>query len=141
MTATDNEVGDSQASKERATGFEALVVEDETLVAWHLEGLLHELGMEACSIVSSGSEAIVRAVNDRPDVVFMDVNLAGELDGVEAAKQILEKSNVPIIFVTAYADDAPTVTRIRSFLGDKIILSKPATLGGVQAALRQLQVI
>lgn len=140
MTATGNEEGGTQANEERPTGFEALVVEDETLVAWHLEGLLQALGMEACEIVSSGSEAIGRAVNDRPDVVFMDVNLAGELDGVEAAKQILEKSNVPIIFVTAYADDAATVTRIRS-LGDKIILSKPATLAGVQAALRRLQLI
>lgn len=97
--------------------------------------------MEVCGIVSTGREAIVRAIKDMPDVVFMDVNLAGELDGVEATKQILEKSDVPIIFVTAYADDEPTVTRIRSTLGDRIILGKPATQAAVHAALRRLQVI
>ena len=135
MTAVDKKVGEGPA------GFKALVVEDETLVAWHLETLLYELGMEVCEIVSSGREAIVRVIKDRPDVVFMDVNLAGELDGVEATRQILEKSDVPIIFVTAYADDGPTVTRIRAALGDRIILGKPATRAGVQAALRCIQVL
>lgn len=138
MTALDNKVGDGGG---RPAGFKALVVEDETLVAWHLEGLLYELGMEACEIVSTGREAIVRAIKDRPDVVFMDVNLTGEPDGIEATKQILEASNMPLIFVTAYADDALTVTRIRSALGDRIILGKPATRADVQAALRHLQVI
>jgi CheY-like chemotaxis protein len=141
MTAPDEKIENSVDGEERPAGFDALVVEDETLVAWHLEELLYELGMEACVIVSSGREAVVRALGNRPSVVFMDVNLAGELDGVEAARQILEKTDVPIIFVTAYADDAATVTRIRSALGDTPILGKPANRAGVQAALRRAEVI
>lgn len=117
----------------------ALIVEDETLVAWHLELVLQDLGFELCEIATSGGEAIERAVTTAPDIVFMDVNLAGEIDGVEAAKRICEKSDVAIIFVTAYADDQPTIMKIRSTFGSSAIVGKPATPAAIQAAMRQLE--
>lgn len=140
MTASEDKCEDYPVSEQRPAGFKALVVEDETLVAWHLEALLFELGMKACEIVPTGREAIMGAKNG-PDVIFMDVNLSGHMDGVEASRQILQEINVPIIFVTAYADDVLTTTRIRSALGERIILSKPATRADVHAALRRLRII
>lgn len=126
-------------SKVRTDGRSALIVEDETLVAWHLEAVLEDLAFETCDIASTGDEAISKALAAKPDVIFMDVNLVGEMDGVEAAQKILETAEVPIIFVTAYADDEPTVTRIRAMLGERIVVSKPATPAAVQSALRRLR--
>jgi CheY-like chemotaxis protein len=114
----------------------ALIVEDETLVAWHLESVLQDLGFTICEIVSTGSEAIAKAAADRPDVIFMDVNLADDIDGVEAATKIVKNSDIPIIFVTANADDN---ARIRATLGERIIVGKPATPAAIQRALRRLK--
>lgn len=119
-------------------GRKVLIVEDETLVARHLEAILQDLGFEVCEIMSTGKDAVIEAAAATPDIIFMDVNLAGEIDGVEAAKQILEKSDVTIIFVTAYSDDAPTVSRIRTALGDKIVLGKPVTPAAIRTAMLRL---
>ena len=119
-------------------GRRALIVEDETLVAWHLEAILQELGFQVCEIVSTGKEAVLEASTATPDIIFMDVNLAGDVDGIEAAKQILEKNDVTIVFVTAYSDDAPTIQRIRSALGDNMVLGKPVTPTAIQAAMLRL---
>ena len=117
----------------------ALIVEDETLVAWHLESVLQDLGFAVCEIVSTGSEAIAKAAADKPDVIFMDVNLADDIDGVEAATKIVKTSDIPIVFVTANADDEPTVARIRATLGERIIVGKPATPAAIHRALRRLK--
>ena len=129
--------GGSRIGKSGA-GRRALIVEDETLVAWHLEAILQELGFQVCEIVSTGKEAVLEASTATPDIIFMDVNLAGDVDGIEAAKQILEKNDVTIVFVTAYSDDAPTIQRIRSALGDNIVLGKPVTPTAIQAAMLRL---
>ena len=59
--------------------------------------------------------------------MFMDVNLAGPIDGIEAARRIRERRDVPIVFVTAYASDDATLSRIVSVLGPSVIVGKPAT--------------
>ena len=130
--AGDNRVGKCGA------GWRALIVEDETLVAWHLEAILQELGFGICEIVSTGTEAVVEAFSTAPDIIFMDVNLAGNIDGIEAAKQILERNSVPIVFITAYADDAPTIQRIRSSIGQNTVLGKPVTPMAIQTAMLRL---
>ncbi len=82
-----------------------LVVEDESIVAKNIQSRLKKLGYNVLALVSSGEEAIRRAEQTQPDLVLMDIVLKGDIDGVEAAKEIRARLNIPIIFLTAYADD------------------------------------
>lgn len=81
-----------------------LIVEDERLVANALARNLEGLGYQVVSAVASGEEALTKAEETRPDLVLMDIRLEGEMDGVEAAGLITSRFDIPIIFVTAYAD-------------------------------------
>lgn len=82
-----------------------LVVEDESIVARDLELTLQGLGYRVCAIARTGEEAIAEAEAHKPDVVLMDIRLHGEMDGIEAARRIRQRSAVPIVFLTAYADE------------------------------------
>ncbi len=82
-----------------------LVVEDETIVAKYIQKWLRSLGYVVPAVVSSGEEAVEKARETRPDLVLMDIVLRGGMDGVEAAKEIRACLNIPIVFLTAYADD------------------------------------
>ncbi len=81
-----------------------LVVEDERLVANALARNLEALGYQVVSTIASGEEAIAKADETRPDLVLMDIRLEGEMDGIEAAGVITSRFDIPVIFVTAYAD-------------------------------------
>ena len=81
-----------------------LIVEDECLLALSLETNLRELGYVLCGPVVSGEEAIKRTKIENPDVVLMDIHLAGEMDGIEAARQIRLFSNALIIFITGFSE-------------------------------------
>ncbi len=83
-----------------------LVVEDEYIVAKDLQATLTRLGYTVSGIVASGEEAIRQAELLVPDVVLMDIVLKGRIDGVSAAKEIRERFEIPVIYLTAYADDA-----------------------------------
>ena len=131
--------GDEQPSL--TAGKRALIVEDEIMVAWHLESVLEDLQMEICGLVSNAPEAVIEAIKDNVDIVFMDVNLAGPMDGVEAARRIRERRDVPIIFVTAYASDDATVARIVTALGPSVIVGKPATPAAIRHALLRIREI
>lgn len=130
----------NHASVDRATNYRALIVEDEILVAWHLESLLQDMKIDVCGIVSNGPDALDSVLSNDIELVFMDVNLHGELDGVEIAQQILERRQVPIVFVTAYADE-PSLTRIKSLVPGAPIISKPATASAINVAIQKLSSI
>ena len=83
-----------------------LVVEDEHIVAMDLMGRLRNLGYEVPDSASSGEEAIEKAGRWRPDLVLMDIFLNGVMDGIQAAGQIRARYNIPIIYLTAYADSS-----------------------------------
>ena len=83
-----------------------LVVEDETIVALDLETWLEQLGYMVAATVQSGEEAVARTLEARPDLVLMDIHLLGSLDGIEAANLIRVHSDVPIIYLTAYGNEA-----------------------------------
>ena len=82
-----------------------LVVEDEGIVALEIKNRLDSLGYKVVSIASSGEVAIEKAIMLQPDLVLMDIRLKGDLDGISAAEQIRSKLDIPIIFLTAYADE------------------------------------
>ncbi|HTY22009.1 MAG TPA: sigma 54-interacting transcriptional regulator [Desulfomonilaceae bacterium] len=81
-----------------------LIVEDERLVVNALVRNLEGLGYKVVSSVSTGEDAIARVKETLPDLVLMDIRLEGEMDGIEAAGQISSQFDIPIVFVTAYAD-------------------------------------
>lgn len=93
-----------------STSMRVLVVEDEWVVAIDVRGCLEELGYLVVAIVTSGEEAIIKARELRPDVVLMDIRLEGEMDGTQAAQQIWNELQIPIIYATGYSDKA-TVDR------------------------------
>ena len=80
-----------------------LLVEDEAIVAKYLSMELMLEGYDVCSDVSTGEEAIQKALEYDPDLILMDINLIGEMDGIEAANKILNHKQIPIIFMTGYS--------------------------------------
>ncbi len=82
-----------------------VVVEDEAIVALDLKGKLEGFGYEVCRVVDTGEDAMRAAEELRPDLVLMDIRLAGPVDGVEAAAWIGEQLRIPVIFLTAHSDD------------------------------------
>ncbi len=86
-------------------GISILVVEDENIVAKDVVNRLKNLGYTVTGAVASGEDA-VRAVNLRhPDLVMMDIMLKGNMDGIEAARRIFETLDIPVVYLTAYADE------------------------------------
>jgi PAS domain S-box-containing protein len=82
-----------------------LIVEDELVSAKSLEYKLVRLGYHVMGIVTSGEEAVVRTLADPPDLVLMDIRLRGQMDGIEANRQIREKLDIPVVYLTAYAEN------------------------------------
>lgn len=82
-----------------------LVVEDEGIVAEDIQYRLEHLGYAVPAVASSGEEAMEKAAETRPDIVLMDIVLKGNMDGVEAARQMRDRFNIPVVYLTAYSDD------------------------------------
>ena len=81
-----------------------MIVEDEMIVAGDIKKTLQDKEYVVSTVVSSGEEAIKKAEADNPDLVLMDIVLKGEMDGIETAKQIRSRFNIPVLYLTAYAD-------------------------------------
>ena len=82
-----------------------LIVEDESIIAEDISDSLISLGYRITGMVYSGEEAIEAAAKCRPDLVLMDVNLQGEIDGITAAAEIRSRFQIPVVYLTAYADE------------------------------------
>ncbi len=110
-----------------------MIVEDEVIVADDLEWQLTRIGYRVTGIAASGEEALQKIEQERPDIVLMDIQLQGRMNGLEAAKRIQRETGAAIIFVTAF----PAV-----FLRDPeqmrppgTCLSKPFSMVQLRAAL------
>jgi len=82
-----------------------LVVEDENIVARDIATSLKRLGYAVPAVASSGEEAVERTVDTDPDLVLMDIVLRGKMDGVQTAQHIHDHFNIPVVYLTAYADE------------------------------------
>ncbi len=82
-----------------------LIVEDERIIALDLRRRLEKLGYQVTGIASTADEAVQRAVEHKPDIILMDIMLSGDEDGIDAARTIRDTSGIPVIFLTAYADE------------------------------------
>ena len=81
-----------------------LIVEDESIIARYIKTSLLKAGYGVVAVVVSGEEAVESAATYQPDLILMDIRLRGSIDGIEAARQIGEQSDVPIVFLTAHTD-------------------------------------
>lgn len=82
-----------------------LIVEDDMIIAANISLQLSKLGYEVTGIESRGEDAIKHALDNHPDIILMDIQLKGKLNGIEAAKQIQNKADIPLIYLTANSDD------------------------------------
>lgn len=82
-----------------------LVVEDDGVIAEDLRASLEKMGHAVTAVLSSGEEAVEHARMERPDLILMDIRLRGGMDGIEAASRIHADYDVPVIYLSAYADD------------------------------------
>ena len=111
-----------------------LIVEDELLVAWHLETLVRDQKLEVCGMVPDGDGAIEQADDLDADLVLMDIRLAGRMDGIEAARRIKEGRGTPVIFITAHGDPA-TRAHVERLVPGAQVLSKPISADRLRDAM------
>ncbi len=81
-----------------------MVVEDEAIVAFDIQTKLEEKGYEIPAVLATGEDAVVQAGELMPDLILMDIHLAGEMDGTEAAEQIHRLYDIPVVYLTAFSD-------------------------------------
>jgi CheY-like chemotaxis protein len=82
-----------------------LVVEDERIVAWDIKETLEKLGHEVVDLAISGTAAIRAATHKSPDLVLMDIRLAGDMDGITAGNEIYQRLKIPVVYLSAHADE------------------------------------
>ena len=83
-----------------------LVVEDESIVSKDIQHSLKKLGYNVVGAANTGELAVSLALEHMPDIILMDIMLKGEMNGIEAADAIRKETNIPVIFLTAYADES-----------------------------------
>ena len=83
-----------------------LVIEDESIVSKDIQHSLKRLGYSIAGSAATGEKAIALAEEEKPDIVLMDIMLKGDMNGIEAAEIVRREHNIPVIFLTAYADEA-----------------------------------
>jgi two-component system, cell cycle sensor histidine kinase and response regulator CckA len=89
-----------------------MVVEDESIVAEDMKAMLEGFGYAVPAVAFSGEDAVKKACDTHPDLVLMDIVLKGQMSGVEAVERIRSRCNIPVVYVTAYADEK-TVRRAK----------------------------
>ncbi|MEF8704893.1 MAG: EAL domain-containing protein [Candidatus Accumulibacter sp. UW25] len=82
-----------------------MLVEDERVVAFDLKNQLQSFGYVVGATVASGEQALARLAEVAPDLVLMDIHLEGKMDGIDAANEIRARHQIPVIYLTAYAED------------------------------------
>ena len=100
-----------------------LIVEDEGVVALSIKAALTKMGYRIVGIAVTGNEAIALAVEQKPDVVLMDIHIKGDIDGIQTTEKLNKLMDVPVIFLTAYADDETVKRAIKT--GSYSYLVKP----------------
>jgi DNA-binding LytR/AlgR family response regulator len=95
------------------TPVKILVVEDEMIIGAKISMQLTTLGYEVTGILPRGEEAILHARENKPDIILLDINLKGKLDGIETAAALQQQDSIPVIYLTANSDEA-TFNRAKS---------------------------
>ena len=83
-----------------------LVVEDESIVSKDIQYSLKKLGYNVVGAASTGEKAFELAMSTKPDIILMDIMLKGDINGIETAERVKKELHIPVIYLTAYADEA-----------------------------------
>lgn len=83
-----------------------LIVDDENLSSELVREMLFNIGYDVCAVVNNGNEAVEKTVELRPDLILMDIGLRGKMTGIEAAEKIQKVVDTPIVYLSAFSDDA-----------------------------------
>jgi CheY-like chemotaxis protein len=116
----------------RSQPVRVLIVEDEAIIAADLQLMLRRLGYEAVGTVTTGEDAVRQARELRPDVVLMDVQLAGSMNGIDAAHAIRREHNAAVVYVTAFSRIA-----VADLQAGYRCIGKPFTRGDLKLALEE----
>ena len=114
-----------------------LIVEDDAIIAMHLEILVAELGHEVCATTASAAGAIARAAAHNPDVVLMDIRLAQGSSGIDAARELHAQQALRCIFLSANLDE-PTRTALLPYEPIDFV-GKPVLPVVLQRALKKAE--
>src|SRR5689334_1543492 len=91
------------------------IVEDEKIVAEDLRRMLERLGYSIVGMASRGDEAVEKIGATMPHLVLMDIRIKGPMDGIDVAEHVYSRLDIPVIYLTAYADDT-TLDRAKGTL-------------------------
>ncbi len=81
------------------------IVEDEYIIADDIQLSLKDMGYSVCGMASAGEDAIEKVEKKRPDLILMDIFLKGKMDGIETADKVRSSYNIPVVYLTAYANN------------------------------------
>jgi len=112
-----------------------LIVEDEAISAISFKGALKRYGYKVCKLASTGEDAIEIVREEKPDLILMDILLAGEIDGFDATREIRSLADIPIIFMTGYMDDEIKM-KVSAIEGSALLL-KPIEPADLQLAISE----
>lgn len=112
-----------------------LIVEDDALIAMDLRMVLEQSGFHVCGPLATGEAAVQSAASDRPDIVLMDIHLAGEMNGIEAARRIQSNGRPCLIFLSGYLN--PDVVAEAGELKPFAFLGKPIAEEDLLATIRR----
>ena len=115
-----------------------LIVEDQGITALDEAQIMQNLGYEVTAMVMTGEQAIDLAGRDRPDLVLMDIMLAGKIDGREAAREIWKSYQIPVIYVTAYGDKETSKARKFNLPEGIGYIVKPYTKEELESEIKRL---
>jgi CheY-like chemotaxis protein len=102
---------------------DVLIAEAESSSVSCLKTILEKLGHKVVAVTSSGEGAVEKAGDLNPDLVLININLKGKMSGVEAAKEIKNRYNIPIIFLTVFIKNC--LVKSLQLPEDAVVLSKP----------------
>ncbi|MGL4543744.1 MAG: response regulator, partial [Polymorphobacter sp.] len=126
-------VADALAGIERQTRARVLIIEDEPIIAMHLETIVRDLGHEVTGIASTLTEAMAAFRSTPPGLVLADIQLADASSGIDAVKAMLAERTVPVIFITAFPERLLTGERPEP----TFLITKPFQVPTVEAAIAQ----
>lgn len=119
---------------DEGTATKILMVEDDMIIAADISLQLTKLGYQVIGINTSGVDAIKTIEGNRPDIILMDIVLTGDMNGIDAAHIILERFQIPLIFLTSNSDDATFQKAIRA--KPYAFISKPFQKSDLERTLK-----
>ncbi len=119
--------------KGKSAKIKILLVEDEAITALAMNMALKNMGFLTCQPAATGQKALERMARDKPDVVLMDINLTGDMDGIETARRMQELGLTAIIFITGYSS-GDLLERARA-LNPVAIFTKPVNPQALKNAI------